>query len=134
MTQPITFPAVELPLADHLAVAFADHSVLVPVVLEVPSTRPKRFVRVARIGGQAANIITDRPRFAIEYWDTLGTGAADLAVLGRALVNAIAPGSIGTVWIDRVVDMGLSYLPDPGTRTPRYVSYHELAVLGAALP
>lgn len=134
MTQPITFPAVELPLVDRLAADYAEHDVLVPVVVEVPAERPKRFVRLVRIGGTPVDILNDRPRIAVEYWDVLGTGAAELASLGRALVNALGPGSVGTVWIDRVRDMGLSYQPDPDTRTPRYVSYHELYVPGAALP
>ncbi|MBF6459804.1 hypothetical protein IU433_12230 [Nocardia puris] len=133
MTQPIVFPAIEIPLIDHLAAGYAAHGIDLPVVGEVPAQRPARFVRVGRIGGPLANLGTDNPRIAVEYWAELGTAAAELAAIGRALVGAVGGTAVGEMWVDRVVDRGLSYLPDEATRTPRYVSYHELWVPGLPL-
>ncbi|WP_348245922.1 hypothetical protein, partial [Salmonella enterica] len=85
---PVTFPDIAITLADYLAPALAARGVTVPVVAEVPDPRPDRFVRVVRIGGPRANLITDTPRVVAECWDLSCAGAADLASVTRALIGA----------------------------------------------
>ena len=131
--QPVVFADIEAALADHLAAALAARGVTVPVQLDVPNPRPTRFVRLVRVGGTKSNLITDRPRIVLECWDALGTGASDLAALVRALVTALAPGNMSGIWVDKVIDMGMVYRPDPGTNLPRYLVTAELHVKGAAL-
>lgn len=130
---PVVFGAVEMAVADHLTTALAAHGMAVPVVNGVPHDRPSRYVLVLRIGGTQSNLITDRPRIVAECCDTSGPGAADLAAAVRALLGAIAPGQIGGIWVDKVVDLGLVYSPDPDTNDPRYLVTAELTVRGAVL-
>ncbi|WP_052372589.1 hypothetical protein [Nocardia otitidiscaviarum] len=130
---PVMFPVVEMAVADHLATALAARGMAVPVVNGVPHERPSRYVLVLRIGGTQSNLITDRPRIVAECCDQSGPDAAELAATVRALLGAIAPGSIGGIWVDRVLDMGLVYSPDPDTNDPRYVITCELHVRGAVL-
>ncbi|WP_327100063.1 hypothetical protein OIE68_15565 [Nocardia vinacea] len=134
MNPAVIFGDIEVALADHLAAVLADRGVSVPVVNAVPAERPTRFVRVARIGGLTGNLVTDRPRVVAECNDTLGTGAHDLGALVRALIGAIAPGYVGSVWVDKVKDLGLISSPDPDTNTPRYIVTAELFTTGTALP
>lgn len=129
----VVFPDIEVALADHLATVLAGHDTDVPVVIAVPAKRPARFVRVTRIGGAAANLVTDRARIVAECWDTTGAGAFDLARLVRALVGALAPGYLGDVWVDRSIDLGVVFSPDPDTNIPRYLVTAELAVTGRQL-
>lgn len=129
----VIFADIEVALADHLNSVLDDRGAAAPVVIGVPAQRPKRFVRLVRVGGSQSNLITDRPRIAAECWDTSGVGAAELAALVRAIFSGMAPGYVSGVWVDRVVDLGMSYSPDPDTGLPRYVVPAELHVLGAAL-
>lgn len=129
----VIFDDIEVALADHLYTALEARDVDVPVVIGVPSVRPKRFVRLVRVGGSQSNLVTDRPRIAAECWDTTGVGAAELAALVRAIFSGMAPGYVSGIWIDKVIDLGMSYSADPDTNLPRYVVPAELHVLGAAL-
>jgi hypothetical protein len=134
MTTPIAFGDIEIALADHLAAQLAAHGITVPVVIEIPATRPPRFVRVTRPGGSQSNLITDRPRIVAECWDELGTGVADLAKVTRALLGATAPGYVSGIWVDLAKDLGLAYLPHPQyPGIPRYLVTAELHVRGEVL-
>lgn len=130
---PIVFGVVETALADHLTTALAAHDIDIPVVNNVPHQRPPRYVLVLRIGGSQSNLVTDRPRLVAECCDISGTGAANLGATVRALIGAIAPGQLGGIWVDKVIDLGLVYSPDPDTNLPRYVVTCELHVRGAVL-
>ncbi len=131
--EPVVFGDVEVALADYLGSAFTERMAGATVYNAVPAQRPKRFARVVRVGGSQANAVTDRPRVVTEFWDTLGVGAYELAALGRALIVAVAPGYLGEIWVDRVVDMGLSFSPDPATGSPRYIFPAELWCRGTVL-
>lgn len=132
--KPVVFGATEMALAGHLSAALAARGITIPVVNGVPHERPPRYVLVVRIGGSQSNLITDRPRIVAEVCDTHGPDAADLAAIVRALIGAIAPGWIGDIWVDKVVDLGLVFSPDPDTNDPRYLVTAELHVTGAAMP
>jgi hypothetical protein len=128
MTQPVVFGLIEVALADHLAALMA-----VPVFNNVPHTRPPEYVLLLRVGGSLSNRVTDRPRIVAECCAELGTTAADLASVVRARIGAVAPGYVGGIWVDKVIDMGVVYSPDPGTNSPRYLVTAELHVTGAAM-
>lgn len=132
--KPVVFKAAEMAVADHLSAALAARGITVPVVNGVPHERPSRYVLILRIGGSTSNPITDRPRIVAECCDTHGPDAADLAALVRALLSGMAPGWVAGAWIDKVVDLGLAYSPDPDTNLPRYLVTAEFHVTGAALP
>ncbi|MEU2106494.1 hypothetical protein [Nocardia sp. NPDC019255] len=128
MTQPVVFGLVEVALADYLGASMA-----VPVFNNVPHVRPPEYVLVVRVGGSLSNRITDRPRIVAECCAEVGTAAADLASVVRARIGAVAPGYVGDIWVDKVIDMGVAYSPDPGTNLPRYLVTAELHVRGAVL-
>lgn len=129
----VIFADIEVAVAEHLGAVLDDRDAAAPVVIGVPSVRPKRFVRVVRVGGSQTNLITDRPRIVAECWDTTGVGAAELGALVRAIVTTMAPGYVSGIWVNKVVDMGLSFSPDPDTNLPRYLVPAELYVNGAEL-
>lgn len=132
-TKPVAFAPVEVHLAPKLATALAARGITIPVVLAVPTTRPPKFVRLVRVGGETLSAVTDRARIVAECWDTSGLGAANLAALVRAEIGAIAQTKVGPAWVDRVVDVGLAFIPDPGTNLPRYIVTAELYVRGDEL-
>lgn len=129
----VIFDDIEVALADYLGGVLDDRGAAAPVVIGVPAQRPKRFVRLVRVGGSQSNLVIDRPRIVAECWDSTGVGAAELAALVRAILSAMAPGYVSGIWIDKVIDGGLSFSPDPATNLPRYLVPAELHVLGAAL-
>lgn len=126
---PVAFGPVEVALADHLGTLLD-----VPVFNGVPHARPPSYVLVLRVGGAQSNLITDRPRIVTECCAQNGTAAADLASTVRAYIGAIAPGYIGDIWVDKTVDVGMVFSPDPDTNQPRYLVTAELHVRGAILP
>lgn len=128
---PIVFGDLEVALADHLTTALAERDADAPVFNAVPAQRPKRFVRLAHVGGTQSNLITDRPRIVAECWDTVGVYASDLARLVRALITSVAPGYIGGIWVDKVIDMGVSFSPIGDL--PRYLVVGEFHVAGTVL-
>ncbi|NEW49334.1 hypothetical protein GV792_04660 [Nocardia cyriacigeorgica] len=132
--KPVAFDPVEIHLADHLAAKLTTHGLTVPVVLAVPGQRPPQFVRLVRVGGSQITAVTDRARIIAECWAATGAAAADLARLVRAEITAAAPGKVGPVWVERAVDVGLAFIPDPGTNLPRYLVTSELYTRGDELP
>lgn len=85
-----------------------------------------------REGRRGAHLVLDRPRVVFEITDDAG-GAASLAALVRGIVNAAAPGYIGTVWCDYVEDAGEENDTDPVTAAPRYTIVTDLIVRGTVL-
>ncbi|MGI5223061.1 hypothetical protein [Nocardia sp. CA-290969] len=130
---PVVFGLIEVALVDYLAAALTARGETVPVYNNVPRERPPEYVLALRVGGAQSNLVMDRPRIVAECCAEVGVRAAELGALVRALITATAPGWVGEIWVDRVVDLGLVYSPDPGTNLPRYLVTAELHVMGAAL-
>lgn len=128
----VIFGDIEVALADHFAGRLAELGAVVPVVLAVPPERPKRFVRLVRVGGTQNNRVTDRPRIVGECWDVVGLGARELGALVQAIFNELAPGYVGDIWVNSVGGVGLSFSPDPATNLPRYIVPAELHITGSA--
>ncbi|OJF83527.1 hypothetical protein [Nocardia seriolae] len=144
MMERIVFSDIEKTLADFLTAKLAAVSDGAVVVMKVPETRPARMVRVTRNdrkarldvedreGRRGAQLVLDRPRVVFECSDDAGN-AAGLAALVRGIVNAAAPGRIGTVWCDYVEDAGEENDTDPVTAAPRYTVVTDLIVRGTVL-
>lgn len=144
MIEKILFDDIEDCLLDFLGSQLSDASDPAEVVRVVPDPKPARMVRVARNdrkprldvedreGRRGAHLILDRPRVVFECTDDAG-GAAELAALVRGIVNAAAPGYIGTAWCDHIEDAGLENDTDPVTAAPRYTLVTDLIVRGRVL-
>ncbi|QLY30836.1 hypothetical protein [Nocardia huaxiensis] len=144
MLEKIEFSDIEKSLVDFLVVQMSASSDTAQVVTRIPDVRPKRMVRVSRNdrkaridvedreGRRGSQLILDRPRVVFECTDDAGN-AAGLAALVRAIVNAAAPGYIGTVWCDHVEDAGEENDTDPVTAAPRYTIVTDLIVRGKVL-
>ncbi|MFE3191650.1 hypothetical protein ACFXHA_21750 [Nocardia sp. NPDC059240] len=145
MGERILFAGIEAALVDFLSPRLAESAgAAVPVLMRIPDPRPSRFVRVSRndrkgrldvedqVGSRGANLILDRPRVVFECVDDSG-GAADLAAKVRSIINAAAPGYLGTVWCDYVADAGEENDIDPVTAAPRYTIVTDLIVRGKVL-
>ncbi|MFD7843994.1 hypothetical protein ACFV4K_13815 [Nocardia sp. NPDC059764] len=144
MLERIGFSDVEKALVDFLVVRLSELSDTATVIAKVPDPRPARMVRVSRNdrkarvdvedreGRRGVQLVLDRPRVVFECTDDAGN-AAGLAVLVRSIVNAAAPGYIGTVWCDHVEDAGMENDTDPVTAAPRYTIVADLIVRGKVL-
>ncbi|GAB2525462.1 hypothetical protein [Nocardia heshunensis] len=144
MPERVIFSDIEKVLVDFLSAKLAAVSDSASVVIKAPDPRPTRMVRVARNdrkkrldvedreGRRGAQLVLDRPRLVLECADDAG-GAAELASKIRSIMNAAAPGYIGTVWCDRVEDVGLENDTDPVTAAPRYTIVTDLIVRGKVL-
>ncbi|WP_458687348.1 hypothetical protein [Nocardia tengchongensis] len=144
MVERIAFADIEEALVDFLAAEFSAGADPAKAFTKVPDPRPARTVRVTRDdrkarldvedrkGRRGAHLILDHPRMVFECTDDAG-GAAELAAKVRGIVNAAAPGYIGTVWCDYVEDVGEENDTDPVTAAPRYTIVTDLIVRGKVL-
>ncbi|WP_159844916.1 hypothetical protein [Nocardia sp. CY41] len=133
MTELFAFPDIEAELVGWLTALLAEMDDSAVVGTKVPNPLPQRLVRLVRAGGAQRNLVTDAPRVVFECWDGDEVAAAQLARTVRALLWAAAPGRIGAIWCNKIVDAGLVPSPDPDTGTPRYLITAELHVSGVPL-
>ena len=93
----------------------------------VPSPRPARLVVLRRDGGNADDVVTDRPRVTCQCWSDTEVDAERLAAITRAVLKTLP----GTGAIRRVKDVGGPYpAPDPESDLPRYVFAVEITLRG----
>lgn len=82
-----------------LAIAVAAVQFLVPsdvrVATKVPNPRPKKLVRISRIGGSRSNPVTDQAVLLFECWASSDIAAEELA----NLVSDSLPSIVGR-WFD----------------------------------
>ena len=124
---------LEFPNAAVWLIRYLDAALDVPVVGEVPSTRPASFVVVENAGGSADTVVTDGAQLLVGSWDTTNPKAERLASKVRALVNA-APGvTVQGEYCKAVVESGRPvYIPDPDAKVPRYRQTFVLHFRGVA--
>jgi hypothetical protein len=124
----LTFPNPAIWLIRYL-----DQHLDIPVVGEVPSTRPVSFVQVENAGGSLVTRVTDGGQLLVGSWDTSNPKAERLAAKVRALVNA-APGvTVQGEYCKAVTESGRPvYIPDPDARVPRYRQTFVLSFRGVA--
>lgn len=116
MAEYLTFPNHAIWLIRYL-----DAALDIPVVGEVPTTRPASFVHVENAGGSLTNKVTDGGQLLVGSWDTTNPKAERLAAKVRALINA-APGvTVQGEYCKAVDERGRPvYIPDPDAKVPRY--------------
>lgn len=144
MFEKIVFPDIEKVLVDFLSAQLAAVADTAVVVTKVPDSRPTRMVRVVRDDRKVrldsedrekrrgSHLVLDRARIVFECTDDDGN-AAGLAALVRGILNAAAPGYVGTVWCDYFEDAGVENDTDPATAAPRYSFTADLIVRGKVL-
>lgn len=128
MAEYLTFPNAAVWLIRYL-----DASLDIPVVGEVPSTRPASFVVVENAGGSLVTKVTDGAQLLVGSWGATNPKAERLAAKVRALVNT-APGvTIQGEYCKAVEEPGRPvYIPDPDARVPRYRQTFVLHFRGIA--
>lgn len=128
MAEYLTFPNAAVWLIRYL-----DAALDIPVVGEIPSTRPATFVVVENGGGSQVTKVTDGAQLLVGSWDVTNPQAERLAAKVRALIGA-APGvTIQGETCKSVDESGRPvYIPDPDARVPRYRQTFVLHFRGIA--
>ena len=124
MSEVIIFPDAEGILVSSLKARLG-----LPVVTKVPAQRPPVFIRLKRVGGGRANVITERPIIVFECWAATEPDAERLSALVHGHVFALAPDTVRRV---REV-AGRQAFPDPLSEAPRYQFTVQIDTRGAAL-
>ena len=116
MAEYLTFPNPAVWLIRYL-----DAALDIPVVGDIPSTRPATFVHVENAGGSQDTTVTDSGQLLVGSWDTTNPKAAQLSEKVRKLIRA-APGVTvqGEYCKDSDATNRPVYMPDPDARVPRY--------------
>lgn len=128
----VQFPDAVQAVADYLRAGLAARGQDVHVGSKVPSTRPARFVRVERVGGQRDSVVTDRPRLDIHCWGEDEGAAWDLCTLCRALMGAMS-GVHGAVTAYRPAEVGGPQLLEDASGQPRYAFAASVSLRGTAI-
>src|SRR5690349_20757949 len=97
--------------AVSVGIAYLKTHLTVPVVDEVPRSRPAEFVKVVRVGGTKRNIVTDCPMLTFECWAPDEIAAEELCIQVADLLED-SPG-------ERV-----NYLTDAGTEQA-FITHHS---------
>lgn len=135
MATPVLFADATALVIDHLHSALASHAgPATPVMQNVPTQRPPRFVTVLRTGGPRLNLVVDGAQITVDSWGKNDEDAADLAQLNRALINAMRGTTVAGHAIYRIDEVGgPANLPDPVSNQSRYRQTFIVAIRGAAL-
>lgn len=124
MAESVEFPDVELAVCAALR-----HPLIgVPVVVDVPSTRPAEFIRVMRTGGPRETLKTEAAQITVEGWAASKQRAQFLLNRCRAILNRSEGALFGVVELS-----GPANLPDPTTAQHRYTMSFQIRAHGAAL-
>lgn len=109
---------VKLPSADELVLRFAKSRMSVPVVVQVPATRPAEFLQVGRVGGGPLNRVLDAPVIVAYAWAGSKARAEEIASEFRDLIL----NRVGEMPLVRGVDsvVGPYSDPDPDSKVARY--------------
>jgi hypothetical protein len=124
VTEAVLYPDVELLVCNLLRNPLLG----VPVVADIPATRPNEFVRVIRTGGPRETMCSEAALLAIEAWALSKSRASQLAREARAVIFA----ADGQLFGPREV-AGPAYLPDPTSAQIRYTMTVQIRVRGQAV-
>lgn len=125
----ILFPDAVETVILYLDDILDDYGEECPVVKDVPTDRPARFVQVFRTGGPRHNLVVDGAQLTIACWADTDAEAADLASLVRAALLAVCSDVVGTVTFYKVDELaGPADLPDPLSNQAR-VTWSVIAFL-----
>lgn len=112
---------MEFPNAAIWLIRYLDANLDIPVVGEVPTTRPASFVVVENAGGSLVTKVTDGAALLVGSWDTTNPKAERLASKVRALIRAAAGVTVQGEYCKAAEELGRPvYIPDPDAKVPRY--------------
>lgn len=128
---PVVKPLVHFPDATLVTITYL-RSVLPGIHIDhlVPVPAPPQFVKVKRIGGARKHLILDRPRMDIQCWAASEGEAADLMMIVRPLILAMAGKRSGTTIYDVVEVSGPMPLWDEATGKPKYAFAVDFSMRG----
>ena len=122
----VDFEDVEVALVAYLKARLAARGDSAKVATKRTTKSPARLVRITRTGGVVENRVSDLATVTFECWDSDDDGAANLARIVRAEVQALDAGYLK--WRSEV--SGPAYFPHPDTNLSRYQLTESLAVVG----
>lgn len=117
----------------YLRAALAAAGRAVPVVSQIPSTRPAEFVRTSRTGGPEVMPMIDGAQVTVDCWAATAPAAMSLAQLARRLLHNMRGTVQGGESVHLVTDVGGPQdLPDPVSNTPRVTFTIQVQIRGRA--
>lgn len=112
---------LEFPNAAVWLIRYLDAALDIPVLGEIPSTRPVSFVVVENAGGTSDTPVTDGAQLLVASWDTTNQRAERLSSKVRALIRAAAGVTVQGEYCKATdVSNRPVYIPDPDAKVPRY--------------
>lgn len=132
----VVFPDCVDALCDYLRAELSTRGYAgIHVGVEVPATRPDRFVRLLNTGGTRntdPGVPLADQQVTVEAWANLEQDSQDLAQLCRGLVWA-ARGTVTAVTVYRVVEVaGPGHQPDPLSNQHRHTATYLVTYRGSA--
>ena len=128
---PVEFADVEVALVAYLKARMTARGDSAKVATKRTTKSPARLVRITRTGGAVEHRVSDLATVTFECWDDDDDGAADLARIVRADVQALEGQLVGGAYVDwRAEVSGPAYFPHPDTNLSRYQLTESLAVVG----
>ena len=116
-----------IPNAEKVALAILRDGQEAPVFVTPPMNRPKRYVRLSRVGGVFQNQVTDSAMITVSAYASDPADAADLANECRQLFINSRGRHAGGVWVRWWQEVsGPSNYPDPDVALTRYQFTGEL--------
>ena len=122
----VEFADVEVALVAYLKGRLSARGDAARVATKRTTSSPARLVRLTRVGGTVENLVSDVAMVAFECWDADDDGAAGLARIVRAEVQALDTDVMK--W--RFEVSGPAYFPHPDTSLSRYQLTESVAVVG----
>lgn len=127
---------VAFPDAEAIAVAWLTGKLGTGVAIstKVPNSRPPKFVKVTRTGGNQTDLIADAARLTFECWAPDEVTASEICRLARAHIKAAAGETVSGSYVRKVTDVGgPSNFPDPESMSPRYLYTATVVCRGTAI-
>jgi hypothetical protein len=131
MVEVIAFPSAEAIAVGYVRSRLTDRGVAATVATKVPAVRPAYLVKVRRIGGVTANLVTDAPMLVFDCWAPTEIAAEDLSRVVRAEILAMPGQSDSCTHVDEVG--GPVNQPDPDSNSPRYVFTVIIHIRGSVI-
>ena len=122
----VEFDDVEVAVVAYLKARLSARGETARVATKRTTNSPSRLVRVTRTGGAVESRVSDLATVTFECWDVNDDGAAGLARVVRAEVQALDSGYLK--WRSEV--SGPAFFPHPDTNLSRYQLTQSVAVVG----
>jgi hypothetical protein len=122
----VEFDDAEVAMVAYLKARMTARGDSAKVATKRTTKSPARLVRITRTGGGVESRVSDLAQLTFECWDSDDDGAANLARIVRAEVQALDEGYLK--W--RAEVSGPAYFPHPDTNLSRYQLTQSVAVAG----